>query len=121
MLRATLGSRRNTDAYRQKPTTHVGYLGKQVISWLSLLSRLACEHPLRTVAFFTIIASTSYISLLETDLFEPPATTSNAAGQLGFEAFTAGSKTLSLGPETQWRWQNGDGEADPSSTQVWAL
>ena len=87
-----------------------GYFSTQVISYLQWLTTLACEHPVRTVALIAIVASTSYINLLESNLFEPPATTSNAAGQPRFDAFLTGSKTLSAGPDTQWKWQNGDTE-----------
>lgn len=103
---------RAANAQGQPTATRTGYFSSQVISYLQLLSRLACEHPIRTVAIFAIVASTSYISLLESNLFEPPTSASNAPGQLHFDAFLAGSKTLSVAPETHWKWQNG-GHADP--------
>lgn len=103
------GRTANAQGHPTPPRT--GYFSGQVISYLQLLSRLACEHPIRTVAIFAIVASTSYISLLESNLFEPPASASNAAGQLDFDAFLLGSKTLSVAPETQWKWQNG-GDVD---------
>lgn len=118
MLRATFRPGRSANAQGKDVPVKTGFFSGQVLYFLQQLSRLSCEHPVRTVALIAIVASSCYISLLESNLFEPPATTSNAAGQLSFDAFLAGSKILSVGPATQWKWQNGDGEAPVLADQV---
>lgn len=80
-----------------------GWHNRQVTPYLQSVSRKACTHPIHTIVFCAILASTTYIGLLETGLFEPkPA---NAAGQVDYEALASGSRHLHVGPETAWKWQ----------------
>lgn len=118
MLRATFRSGRAANAQGRADPVQTGYFSAQVISFLQKLSRLSCEHPIRTVALVAVIASTCYINLLESNLFEPPATANGGAGQLNFDAFQAGSKTLSVNADTNWKWQNGDGDTRQQTKAV---
>ena len=72
-------------------------------------------HPIYTILFVAIMASTSYIGVLESDLLEPPASTSTTAGQVDLSAVLAGSKTLHASASNGWKWQNG--EVDVEATQ----
>lgn len=107
MLRATLRPARAANAQGQASPTSTGWLSSQVVSLLQLVSRTACEHPIRTIVFVAALASTSYISLLDTNLFEPPNPVDRTSGQVNFHSLLAGSKTLHLSSETAWKWQNG--------------
>ncbi|KAK4982252.1 3-hydroxy-3-methylglutaryl-coenzyme A (HMG-CoA) reductase isozyme, partial [Elasticomyces elasticus] len=80
-----------------------GWYNRQITPYLQGISRRACTHPIHTIVFFAFIASTTYISLLETGLFEPAPV--HAPGHVDFKALSAGSRRLHLGQETEWRWR----------------
>jgi hypothetical protein len=67
------------------------------------------------------MASTSYINLLETSLFEPPASNDMASGRLDFSSLVFGSKTLHASHQNGWKWQNGDAEVDAGTVSVATL
>lgn len=67
------------------------------------------------------MASTSYINLLETSLFEPPQSNDVAAGKVDFSSLLSGSKTLHASTENGWKWQNGEDEIDAGIVSVVAL
>ncbi|KAL1297961.1 hypothetical protein AAFC00_006470 [Neodothiora populina] len=71
---------------------------------LKKASNRACTHPIHTIVLIALVASTTYISLLETGLFEPSSR--SAADKVDYSALAAGSRTLHLGPETSWKWQS---------------
>ncbi|GAB7363266.1 hypothetical protein MBLNU230_g3548t1 [Neophaeotheca triangularis] len=79
-----------------------GWYNRQITPYLQKVSNKACTHPVHTIAFFAILASTTYIGLLETGFFQPsPA---SAANKVDFASFAAGSRRLHLGQETGWKW-----------------
>lgn len=80
-----------------------GWYNKKVTPVLQGVSKRACTHPIHTVVLIAIIASSTYIGLLETGIFEPSAGT--AAGRVDLKALSAGSRTLHLGPDTAWKWK----------------
>lgn len=117
MLRATFAARRRSPE-GQRTTPVPAWFLNSVTPWLQSVSRWACTHPIYTILFVAIMASTSYIGLLETSLFEPPPTQGTAAGQVDFTGLLSGSKTLHASPENGWKWQNGDFEAQTAVTTV---
>lgn len=84
-----------------KPT----WLGKKMTPGLQFLARLACSHPIHLVVLVTILASTSYVGLIQDSLFD--GTTS--VGKADWTSLIEGSRSLRAGPDTQWRWQNAEG------------
>lgn len=123
MLQATIGSLRGKkgSAERSSGPKHVSWLQRQVVPYLQAASRSACTHPIRTLVLVALVASTTYMGLLEGPLFEPPATTDTPTGPVEFGSLLAGSKTLHIGPDTAWKWQNGEHAAGVSRDKVSAM
>ncbi|KAF2138277.1 uncharacterized protein K452DRAFT_361352 [Aplosporella prunicola CBS 121167] len=71
---------------------------------LQAVCRRACTHPIHTIVFTALLASTTYLSVLESSLFES-ASPDSALSKADFNTLLAGSKTLRLGPATEWKWQ----------------
>ncbi|KAF2151822.1 hmg1, hmg-CoA reductase [Myriangium duriaei CBS 260.36] len=80
-----------------------GRYNRRVTPVLLTISRKACTHPIHTIALLSILASSMYIGLLETGLFEPSA--SALAGKVDVAALTSGSRRLDLGTDTDWKWK----------------
>jgi len=68
------------------------------------VSTRACSHPIHTIVFVALIASTTYIGLLEGSLFERSIGV-NTVGKVDFGYLQNGSKKLRTGQETSWKWQ----------------
>lgn len=118
MLRATFGSPRLRAAKAPAILSPPPWFKSQVASLLETLSTLTSTHPIRTIAFVAIIASTTYISLLESKLFEPPTSPITASGQLGLESLVPGSITLYTCVDTSWKWQVKDLDYKPDNHLV---
>lgn len=103
MLGASLIPARWRGFYSPQDAAKPGPYSKHVTPLLKSVTRRACTHPIHSIVFCAIIASTTYIGLLETGLFEP--STKSHANQVDFSALSLGSRTLSAGPETAWEWQ----------------
>lgn len=86
-------------------------LQKRITPYIQSISTRASLHPINTIAFVALLASTIYIALLESSLFDLPASSKAAAGQVDIPSLLAGSKTLYLSQDTSWKWQNGDSDA----------
>ena len=100
--------RRNYDPTSpDKPT----FYNRQITPFLQTVSHKACTHPVYTLSFFAVIASTTYISLLETGFFQPAA--HSAHGKVDFSALSAGSRRLHIGEQTAWKWQVEEAGAHP--------
>lgn len=80
-----------------------GFYNRQITPYLQTVSHKACTHPVYTLSFFAILASTTYISLLETGFFQPAA--QGGVGKVDFSALSAGSRRVQLGEQTAWKWQ----------------
>jgi hydroxymethylglutaryl-CoA reductase (NADPH) len=85
------------------------WLNKQITPLLQTLSRRACIHPIHTVVIVALLASTTYIGLLDGALFEPGER--SRAGRAEWSSLIEGSKQLQLGDETGWMWQSRDSES----------
>lgn len=88
-----------------------GFYNRQITPYLQTVSHKACTHPVYTLSFFAVLASTTYISLLETGFFQPAA--ANAHGKVDFSALSAGSRRLQIGEQTAWKWQVEENGAHP--------
>ncbi|KFG80577.1 HMG CoA reductase [Metarhizium anisopliae] len=76
-------------------------IGKKLAPLLQLLSRVACSHPIHTVVIVAVLASTSYVGLIQDSLFEGPV----SLGKADWSSLVEGSRDLIAGPDTQWKWQ----------------
>jgi len=88
-----------------------GFYNRQITPYLQAVSHKACNHPVYTLSFFAILASTTYISLLETGFFQP--TIASGVGKVDFASLSAGSRRLQLSEDTAWKWQVEENGAQP--------
>ncbi|KAF3483911.1 HMG-CoA reductase [Arthroderma uncinatum] len=84
-----------------------GWLNRQVTSVLQSLSLRACRHPIHTIVAIALLASTTYVGLLDGSLVESRKA-NDGAGQVDVASLVGGGRNLHLGPDTQWRWQVDD-------------
>jgi hydroxymethylglutaryl-CoA reductase (NADPH) len=82
------------------------WLNKRITPFIQTLSRLACLHPIHTIVIVAFCASTTYIGLLESSLFD--SVNSKAAGKADWASLVEGSRQLRVGSETSWKWQTSD-------------
>ena len=83
--------------------TPPSYLNRRISPLLESLSRRSCTHPIHTIVFVLLLASTSYVRLLEGSLFD--AVDTNESGHaIDFPALALASRQLRMGPETAWKW-----------------
>ena len=92
-----------------------GWLGRNVSRWLESVSCAASKHPIHTIVIVAVLASSTYVSLLEGRLFRDSVSISSPSSRTDFEVLLAGSKRLWVGEETGWRWQVVDEGADKVS------
>ncbi|KAL9055035.1 MAG: hypothetical protein Q9162_003800 [Coniocarpon cinnabarinum] len=107
MLRATVNTvRRGSSSTRaaDKP----GWFQSWLVPQLQSITRATCTHPIHTITIIGVLASTAYIALLESSLFEPPTRVDLPVGHTDIATFLGGSKTLHAGTDTEWKWQNSD-------------
>ena len=117
MLGSSLIPARWRAFYDPENPSKPGWYNKKVTPVLQTVSQTACTHPIHSIVFLAILASSTYIGLLETGLFEPSPNT--AAGRVDLNALAAGSRRLHLGPETAWKWQLEEpGVAAPAADSV---
>ncbi|KHN94691.1 HMG CoA reductase [Metarhizium album ARSEF 1941] len=79
-------------------------VGKKLAPWLQLLGSIACRHPIHTVVIVAVLASTSYVGLIQNSLSED----SLNLGKADWSSLVEGSRDLVVGPDTQWKWQSID-------------
>ncbi|KYK57289.1 HMG CoA reductase [Drechmeria coniospora] len=77
-------------------------MARRVAPLLQFLARLACSHPIHTVVVVAVLASTSYVGLLQDSFFESAGT----VGKADWSTLVDGSRPLRAGPDTAWRWQS---------------
>ena len=97
------------------------YLNRRISPFLESLSRKSCTHPIHTIVFVLLLASTSYIRLLEGSLFEAVGSADNGH-PLDFPSLVAAGRQLRMGPDTAWKWQVDTREPDEMSavrTEGW--
>lgn len=82
-----------------------GWLKRQVTTGLQFISRRACLHPIHTIVVIALLASTTYVGLLEGSLFDAVRAPRNATGQVDVDSLLQGSRNLRLGAHTFWKWQ----------------
>ena len=94
------------------------WLSKKTTPLLQFLARIACSHPIHLVVLIAILASTSYVGLIQDSLFEGTIN----VGKADFSSLVEGSRSLRAGPDTAWKWQNVEQDAPvPSDVDHLAL
>lgn len=83
-----------------------GWFSRKSTPLIQSVSRRATVQPIHTIVAVALLASTSYIGLIESSIFN--AVNPNAAGKAHWSSLVEGSRQLIVGPETEWRWQTAD-------------
>ncbi|GES66061.1 3-hydroxy-3-methylglutaryl-coenzyme A reductase [Aspergillus terreus] len=81
-----------------------GWLKRQVTGVLQSISRRACLHPIHTIVVVALLASTTYVGLIEGSIFDNK-NPRDVAGQVDVDTLLRGSRHLRLGESTAWKWQ----------------
>ncbi|KAK0630237.1 3-hydroxy-3-methylglutaryl-CoA reductase [Bombardia bombarda] len=80
------------------------WLSKKVTPPLQVLSKITSSHPIHTICIVALLASTTYIGLLEDSLFDAARSVRKAE----WSSLIEGSRRLRAGPDTAWKWQTHD-------------
>lgn len=107
MISSTLLPTRFRGEQPAAQATAPSWLNKKLTPGLKFLSKVACSHPIHTVVIVAVLASTSYVGLLQESLFDASISVRSA----DWSSLTEGSRRLQTGPETAWKWQNVESEA----------
>ncbi|KAL2401742.1 3-hydroxy-3-methylglutaryl-coenzyme A reductase 1 [Exophiala dermatitidis] len=89
------------------------WLNRTVTSRLLALSDIACQHPIHTIVLVALLASTSYVGLLQESLFDSGVKSLEHNGQVDVEALLKGSRTLELSEKSAWKWHFADDSGVP--------
>ncbi|KAE8360532.1 hydroxymethylglutaryl-coenzyme A reductase-domain-containing protein [Aspergillus caelatus] len=81
------------------------WLKRQVTGGLQSISRRACAHPIHTIVVVALLASTTYVGLIEGSIFDSIRNPKNVAGQVDVDTLLQGGRNLRLGESTSWKWQ----------------
>lgn len=101
-----------SETVRSRPT----WYDRQVSPLLQAVCRRACTHPIHTIVFTALLASTTYLSVIESSLFN--GSSADSLGKADFNTLLAGSKTLRVGPATEWKWQADEDRNDVAVDDV---
>jgi hydroxymethylglutaryl-CoA reductase (NADPH) len=106
MLGSSLLPSRFRGATKTEPAAPPTWLNKRATLLLQTLSHGACLHPIHTIVIVAFLASTTYMGLLGSSLFD----SANANGKADWGSLIEGSRQLRVGAETAWKWQTADPE-----------
>lgn len=106
MLGSSSLSNRLRGTLSSEPNVKPSWFNSQVTPVLQSLSRCACTHPIHTLVFVGLLASTTYIGLLEGSLFGQVGEAGAVSSRTDWDALIEGSKTLCVGESTGWKWRS---------------
>ncbi|KAI0599067.1 3-hydroxy-3-methylglutaryl-coenzyme A reductase [Biscogniauxia sp. FL1348] len=75
---------------------------RRVTPVLQFFSKIACLHPIHTIVFIALIASTTYVGVVKESLLDLTRSERKAE----WSSLLEGSRDLRIGPETSWKWQS---------------
>ena len=104
MLGASLLPARFRLGYSSSATSPPSWLNRWVSPVLQSWTRRSCNHPIHTIVFVLLLASTSYVGFLEGGLSDSKSA-SGSVGSIDFNSLVDGSRQLKLSQGTGWRWQ----------------
>lgn len=84
------------------------WLNAKISPFLQVVSKLTSSHPIHTVVVVALLVSSSYLGLLEESLFDATSTVRKA----DWASFGEGSRSLRAGPDSSWKWQTWDSDAE---------
>lgn len=89
-------------------SAEAGWFNRHVTNALQSVSLRACKHPIHTIVAIALLASTTYVGLLDGSLVESVQDVNRSTGQIDVDTLLDGGRNLHLGPDTNWKWQAGD-------------
>lgn len=98
-------------------TAAPSWLNKKVTPFLQLLSKITSSHPIHTIVVVALLASSTYIGLLEESLFDVTLSVRKAE----WSSLVEGSRRLRAAPDTAWNWQSFDDAPIPRNADHLAL
>lgn len=78
------------------------WASKKITPFLNFFARLACSHPIHTLVLVAVLASSSYVALIQDSLFGSASTVSKA----DWSSLTEGSRDLFANSANGWKWQS---------------
>ncbi|KZF24420.1 hmg-CoA reductase [Xylona heveae TC161] len=93
---------RKTDSGKSTPPS---WFNRKVTSIVESLSGRACTHPIHTIVFVALLASTTYIGLLEGSLFDHIPSSNHLPRRADLPSLLEGSRVVRAGEDTAWKWQ----------------
>lgn len=96
-----------------------GYFHRHVTAVLQSIARRAFTHPIHTIVFVALLASTSYVGVLEGSLLDPSSSSPGIAGVADVTSLLDGGRQLRVGEETGWQWrpkQAGDDDMEKANS-----
>lgn len=111
MLGASFLPARLRHEHNHAVPSNPGYLNRQITRILQSVSRNAFTHPIHTIVFVALLASTSYVGLLEGSLFDHTSL-GHDVGSTDLKSLVDGGRRLQLGENTSWKWQSDNGGID---------
>lgn len=82
-----------------------GFLYNTITSNLLTISKLSLSSPIFTLVIIAVLASTSYVGLLQESLFDTGVQTALESGKIDTDSLLRSSRTLELSKGTSWKWQ----------------
>ncbi|KAI0474179.1 3-hydroxy-3-methylglutaryl-CoA reductase [Xylariaceae sp. FL0804] len=79
-------------------------LKKAATPILQFVAKISSIHPIHTLVIVALLVSTTYVGVVKESLLDVTRKDRNAE----WSSLVEGSRSLSTGPETQWRWQSFD-------------
>ena len=86
-------------------TSKTGYFSRRITPILQSVSRKAFTHPIHTIVFVALLASTSYLGALEGSLLDHTSLYRKGAGGTDLNSLSESGRRLRLGEQTAWKWQ----------------
>ena len=115
MLGASFLPARLRHEHNHATLSNPGYLNRQITRILQLVARNAFTHPIHTIVFVALLASTSYVGLLEGSLFDHTSL-GNDVGGTDLNSLMEAGRRLRLGEQTSWKWQTDNVGTDDVDT-----
>jgi hydroxymethylglutaryl-CoA reductase (NADPH) len=107
MLGSSLLPSRFRGAAKTETTSPPSWLNKRATLLVQTLSHGACLHPIHTIVIVAFLASTTYMGLLGSSLFDSVGSN----GKADWGSLVEGSRQLRVGSETGWKWQASETDA----------
>ncbi|KAH7313673.1 hydroxymethylglutaryl-coenzyme A reductase-domain-containing protein [Stachybotrys elegans] len=85
---------------KQSTPPALSWLSKRVTPVLNYVSQLAAAHPIQIVVAVALLASTSYVGIIQESFFD-----GSSPGKADWSSLLEGSRDLRVGPDTAWKWQ----------------